>query len=97
MIRRLQSQIDSQLSKLDASGISTCQSALTLEVAGKPDMGCYVAAPHGKRAGNSVNDMTLDQALSVLGLHNLFSTVQYPPKIALQFARRCQFPQPFPY
>jgi hypothetical protein len=38
MIRRLQSQIDSQLAALASSGVSGCQSALTLDVAGKPNM-----------------------------------------------------------
>jgi hypothetical protein len=46
MIRRLQSQIDSQLTTLAASGVPSCQRSLTLDIAGKPDMGCFVAAPH---------------------------------------------------
>jgi hypothetical protein len=97
MVQRLQSQIDSQLATLAASGATLCQASLTLEVAGKPDMGCYVVAPHGKDVGDSVNNMTLDKALATLGFHNLFSTVHYPPKITLELVRKCQFPQPFPY
>src|SRR5258707_9304782 len=46
MIRRLQSQIDSQLVALAASGVPSCQSSLKLDVAGRPDMGCFVVAPH---------------------------------------------------
>ena len=80
-----------------ASGTAKCQGSLTLEIAGKPDLGCFVYAPHGKNAGNAVNDVTLDRALGVLGMENLFSTVHYPPKVVLEFARQCQFPEPFPY
>jgi len=97
MIRRLQSQIDSQLGTLAASGVASCQSSLTLEVAGKPDMGCFVAAPHRKDERPYWDDLTLDQAFGVLGTRNLFSTVHYPPKLTLDFARQCQFPKPFPY
>jgi len=97
MVRWLQSQIDSQLATLAASGAGSCQASLTLEVAGKPDMDCYVVAPHGKDAGDSLNNMTLDRALGALGFQNQFSTVHYPPKLTLEFARKCQFPQPFPY
>lgn len=96
MIRRLQSQIDAQVSALATSGTSTCNGSLTLEVAGKPDLGCFVYAPHGKDAGN-VNDVTLDRALSALGIQNMFRTIHYPPKIQLDYFRKCQFPQPFPY
>jgi hypothetical protein len=96
MIRRLQSQIDAQVSTLTASGTPTCNGSLTLEVEGNPDLGCFVYAPHGKDAGN-VNDMTLDRALSTSGIQNMFMTIHYPPKLQLDFFRKCQFPQPFPY
>jgi hypothetical protein len=97
MIRRLQSQIDSQLAALAASGVPGCQSSLTLDVAGKPDMGCFVVAPHGKEERKYWDDLTLDRALAVLGTDNLFRTVHYPPKLTLDFVRQCQFPRPFPY
>lgn len=97
MIRRLQSQIDSQLSALATSSTPLCQTSLTLEVDGKPDMGCYVVAPHGKKAADAVNDITLDRALDALGFENLFSTIHYPPKLTLQFARKCQFEKRFPW
>lgn len=97
MIRRLQSQIDSQLRTLVSSGVASCQSSLTLEVAGKPDMGCFVVAPHRNEERPYWDDLTLDQALGVLGTQNLFNTVHYPPKLTLDFARQCQFPKPFPY
>jgi hypothetical protein len=97
MIRRLQSQIDSQLQPLASSGLSSCQISLTLDVAGQPDMGCFVVAPHRKEERKYWDDLALDQALAVLGTHNLFRTVHYPPKITLDFLRRCQFSKPFPY
>jgi len=97
MVQGLQAQIDARLAKLAASGTTLCQASLTLEVAGKPDMSCYVVAPHGKDAGDSLNNMPLDRALGALGFQNLFSTAHYPPKLKLEFVRKCQFPQPFPY
>jgi hypothetical protein len=96
MIRQLQSQTDAQLAALAASGVSGCQSSLTLDVAGKPNMDCYVAAPHGSEKRKLWDDLTLDQALAVLGTGNLFKTVHYPPKLTLDFVRPCQFPKP-PY
>jgi hypothetical protein len=97
MIQRLQSQINSQLPTLAASSVSNCQSSLTLDVAGKPDLGCFVVAPHRKEEGKYWNDLTLDRALAVLEIRDLFRTVHYPPKITLDFLRNCQFPKPFPY
>ena len=90
MIRRLQSQIDSQLPTLAAAGVLNCQESLTLDVASKPDMGCFVVAPHQKEDRKHWDDVTLDQALAVLGFDNLFRTVHYPPKITLDFLRKCQ-------
>jgi hypothetical protein len=97
MIRRLQSQTDSQLPTLAASGISSCQNSLTLDVAGDPDMDCFVAAPHRDDQRKYWDDLSLDQALDVLGTDNLFRTVHYPPKITLDFRRKCHFSKPFPY
>jgi hypothetical protein len=97
MIQRLQSQIDSQLPTLAASGVPGCQNSLTLDVAGEPDMGCFVVAPYHNEERKYCDDLTLDQALAVLAIRNLFKTVHYPPKITLDFLRKCQFPKPFPY
>jgi len=96
MLRRLQSQIDSQLPALAASGVPSCQSSLTLDVAGKPDMDCFVVAPHRKEERKSWDDLTLDRALAVLEIRNFFRTAHYPPKITLDFLRTCQFAKPFP-
>ena len=93
MIHHLQSQIDSRLAALAASGVSGCQNSLTLEVAGKPNMDCYVAAPHRREQLKLWEDPTLAQALSVLGTENAFKTVNYPPKLTLDFVRQCQHPK----
>jgi len=97
MIRRLQSQIDSKLSTLNSSGVLSCQTSLTLDIAGEPDMGCFVVAPHRNDERRYWDDVTLDQALTVLGTDNLFTTTHYPPKITLRFRRKCRFHHPFPY
>jgi hypothetical protein len=97
MIKRLQSQIDLQLATMTASGARPCQASLKLEIEGKPDMHCFVVAPHGKNVIVPIDDIALDQALRALGLQNQFRTVHYPPKLTLEFARECQFPQPFPF
>ncbi len=96
LVNAIQSQINDQLPKLAATGTTLCQTSLTLEVAGNPDTHCYVDAPHDKRVSDLVNDITLDKALIGLGVLNLFRTVHDPPKITLDFARKCQFSTP-PY
>jgi hypothetical protein len=97
MIRRLQWQIDSQLPTVAVSGEPGCQASLTLDVAGDPDMGCFVDAPHSKEERKYFDDLPLDRALPVLEIRNMFRTVHYPPKITLDFVRKCQFSKPFPY
>ncbi|SRR6266576_3615474 len=96
LVNAIQSQIDDQLSKLAVAGTTPCQTSLALEVAGKPDTNCFVYAPHDERASDRKKDITLDKALNGLGFLNLFRTVHEPPKITLDFARKCQFPTP-PY
>jgi uncharacterized protein DUF6794 len=95
VLKALQSQIDEQLPKLAASGSPTCQASLTLEITGDPDMHCFVDAPVLKNQDQTKN-ITLETALGGLGFHNLFSSSHVPPKITLNFARKCQFPTP-PY
>jgi hypothetical protein len=96
LVKAIQSQVNDQLSKLAASGTTLCQTSLTLELAGKPDVHCFVAAPQGKQASDQAKDTTLDKALNGLGFLNLFRTVHEPPQITLDFARKCQFSTP-PY
>jgi hypothetical protein len=93
MIHRLQAQIDSGLAAIGASGRPDCQSSLTLVVTGKPNMDCYVAAPHGREQAKLWENPSLDQALAVLGTENAFKTVNYPPKLMLDFSRPCQHPK----
>lgn len=96
MIQQLEKQIDSQLAA-GSRAVSSCQNSLTLDIAGKPDMDCYVVAPHDKKDRQFWDDLTLERALTVMGTQNFFRTVHYPPKLTLDFIRPCQFPKPFPY
>jgi len=96
LVKALQSQINDQLSKLVKAGSTLCQTSLILDVAGDPDVHCFVSAPRDKRLPDRAKDITLDDALGGLGSSNLFRTVHQPPKIALEFMRKCQFPTP-PY
>jgi hypothetical protein len=97
MIKRLRAQIDSQLLTLPAAGDSDCDNSLSLEISGDPDLGCFVAAPHKKQDRKYWDDLTLEQALAVLGTDNMFRIFHYPPKLRLDFFRKCQFREPFPY
>jgi hypothetical protein len=96
MLKAMQSQIDEQLAMLAATGAQTCQSSLTLEVTGKPDLHCFVDAPFSKDHMNEPKEMTLGMALQGLGFFNLFTPSHVPPKVTLNFARKCQFSTP-PY
>jgi len=96
LVKAIQSQINDQLSKLATTGTTLCQTSLTLELAAKPDAHCFVDATPDKQASDRMKDIALDQALSGLGFLNLFRMVHEPPKITLDFARKCQFPTP-PY
>jgi hypothetical protein len=96
LVKAIQSQIDDQLPKVAVVGTAPCQTSLTLEMAGEPDAHCFVAAPNGKRVSDQVKDIALGKALNGLGFVNLFRTVHMPPRIVLDFARKCQFPTP-PY
>jgi hypothetical protein len=96
LVKAIQSQIDNQLSKSASTGTTPCQKSLTLEVAGNPDRHCFVDAPHDKRVADQVKDITLDKSWAGLGFLNLFRTVNEPPRIVIDFARKCQFPTP-PY
>ena len=94
LIGSLRRQIDGELSRLTKNGMLACQSSLTIEVIGKPDMHCFVAAERVKRDTATARDLTLKFALARLGFQNLFSTSHMPPKLALVFERKCQFPAP---
>jgi hypothetical protein len=96
LIKALQAQVGEQMAKLSAGGKPMCQSALTLEVTGKPDMRCFVAAPYEKKGKNQEKPVSLERALVLFGFRNLFMSSHVPPKIVLNFERKCQFPTP-PY
>jgi hypothetical protein len=99
VLKAMQSQIDDQMAKFAASGTPSCQNSLMLEVAGKPDKSCFIAAPfarHRKDQKGQPTEATLETILWWLGRSNFFITSYAPPKVTLNFARQCQFPTP-PY
>lgn len=96
LVKAIQSQINGQLSQLAANETPPCQTSLTIEVTGNPDVHCFVDAPHDKQASDRVKDVPLDKALAGLGFLNFFHTVHEPPNITLDFVRKCQFSTP-PY
>ena len=96
LLKAMQFQIDEQMAKVAATGTPTCQSSVTLEPTGEPDMRCFVDAPLAKDGANGSKETTLGKALEGLGFFNLFTPSHVPPKITLNFSRKCQFPTP-PY
>jgi hypothetical protein len=96
LIKAMQSQIDDQLARLAKTGTPMCQSSLALEAAGKPDMKCFVDASFAKNRADQAKEATLEMVLGWLGLRNFFMASHLPPKIILNFSRKCQFPTP-PY
>jgi hypothetical protein len=94
LLKALQLQIDDQLAQLKKTGSDLCQDKLTLVVEGKhPDAHCFVDAPFAKELADNDN---LEEVLAGLGSLNLFTSSHMPPRITLNFLRKCQFPTP-PY
>jgi len=100
LLKAMQSQIDDQLRKIAATGTSMCQRSLTLETEGKPDMHYFVDASFAKARKGQPKDQptetSLEMLLGWLGIGNFFMVSHVPPKITLNFTRKCQFPTP-PY
>ncbi len=100
LIKAMQSQINDQMVVFAANGRPVCLNSLTLEVEGKPDMGCFVDASFAEhRKGqpkNQPTETTLEMILGWLGVRNFFMASHAPPKINLNFTRKCQFHNP-PY
>jgi hypothetical protein len=100
LLKAIQSQINDQMAKFAASGAPACQNSLTLEAEGKPDMHCFVDASFAEQRKSQPKDQptetTLETILGWLGVRNFFVTAHAPPKITLNFTRKCQFHSP-PY
>jgi hypothetical protein len=73
-----------------------CQNSLTLETEGKPDIHCFVDASFAKNRKGQSTETSLEMLLGRLGVRNFFTASHVPPKITLNFTRKCQFPTP-PY
>jgi hypothetical protein len=96
LIKSIQSQIDEQLRAAAATGNPLSQSSLILEIAGDPDLNCFVGSTLGKNDSKASKEVPLGAALEGLGLINFFAPSHAPPKIVLHFSRKCQFRTP-PY
>jgi hypothetical protein len=96
LVKAIQSQINDQIAKLGATETTLCQTSLTLEIAGDPNLHCFVDGPRDKRVPDQVIDVSLDKALNGLGFFNFFRTFHEPPNITLDFSRKCHFSSP-PY
>jgi hypothetical protein len=92
LLKMMQSQINDQMAMFAASGTRTCQSSLTLEAAGKPDRSCYVDASFATNRTDKAKEASLESVLGWLGSRNFFMASHAPPKIVLNFTRKCQFP-----
>lgn len=100
LIKAMQSQIDDQMVQFAARGTPVCQNSLTLETEGNPDLHCFVdasfAQPHKGQPKDQPTETSLGMILGWLGFRNFFMASHVPPKITLNFTRKCQFQTP-PY
>jgi len=100
LLKALQSQIDDQMAKFEATGQSPCQNSLGIEVEGKPDKHCFVDASFARRHKGQPKDQSTETSLEMilgwLGVRNFFMARHVPPKIVLNFTRECQFSNPPP-
>ncbi len=96
LLKAMQSQINGQMAKFAVTGIPACQNSLTLETAGKPDTHCFVDASFSRDRADQSKETTLEVLLADLGFSNFFMASHAPPKIILNFARKCHFSTP-PY
>jgi hypothetical protein len=98
--KALQSQIDDQMAKFEATGQPPCQSSLVIELEGKPDKHCFVDASlarhHKGQPKDQPTETSLEMILGGLGVRNFFTARHLPPKIVLNFTRQCQFSNPPP-
>jgi hypothetical protein len=98
--KALQSQIDDQMAKFEATGQPPCQSSLVIELEGKPDKHCFVDASFARRRKGQPQDQPADTSLEMilgwLGVRNFFMARHVPPNVVLNFTRPCHFPSPPP-
>jgi hypothetical protein len=98
--KALQSQIDDQTAKFEATDHPPCQTSLVIELEGKPDKHCFVDASFARRRKGQQEDQPTDTSLEMilgwLGVRNFFMARHVPPNIVLNFRRQCHFPNPPP-
>ena len=82
---------------LVVSDVSSCQTSLTLEVDGELDMGCSLWPRTAMKSAIIGTILPLITPYRCWKSVICSRTVHYPPKITLDFLRKCQFPKPFPH
>lgn len=100
LLKRLQSQVDAQMTMLEGTATAPCQNSLSLELEGEPDKNCFVDASfarHGKgKPKGQPTEANLEMVLGWLGVRNSFMARHVPPQLVLNYSRHCQFPKPAP-
>ncbi len=95
LIKRLQSQINTQMESLEHASTPPCQNSLALQVEGKLDKDCFVDASFARHRKGQPKDQpteaNLETILGWLGFTNFFMARHVPPKIVLNYSRQCQF------
>jgi len=90
LLNALQDQIDTQLSRMQASRTPICQSSLKLRVVGDPQKDCFVRAEFARE--DSKKEVSLDRLFGWIGWRNAFDVLNEPPEITLTFRRTCAWP-----
>jgi hypothetical protein len=98
--KALQSQVDDQMAKVEATGQAPCQSSLVIALEGNPDKHCFVDASFARRRKGQPQDQPTDTRLEMilgwLEVRNFFMVRHVPPNIVLNFTRQCHSPNPPP-
>jgi len=91
LLNALQDQIDTQVSRMQASGTPMCQSSLKLRILGDPKEDCFVRAEFAR--GDTKKEVSLDRLLfGWIGWRNAFDVLNEPPEISLMFRKTCAWP-----
>jgi len=90
LLDSLQSQIDAQIARMQASGTPVCQSSLKLRTLGDPKEDCFVRAEFARE--NNKKEVSLDRLFGWIGWRNDFDVLNEPPEISLKFGKACAWP-----
>jgi len=90
LLNALQDQIDTQISRMQASGTPICQSSLKLRVLGDSQKDCFVRAEFARE--DTKKEVSLDRLFGWIGWRNAFDLLNEPPEISLTFRKTCAWP-----